>query len=150
MSFQPRRHCRALVPCVIFLVLLLAAPAWAAEKMRLRVDDYQIDAELSPHSHKLTAKAKVKFTALEDLNIATFELHNGLRVSKVLDAAGKPLTSERSAQDSTIRVQLPTTMPKEYSTTLTFEYAGVLESADDSPVQGLKLASISDDTSYLL
>src|SRR5438876_107761 len=85
MSFQPRRHCRALVPCVIFLVLLLAAPAWAAEKMRLRVDDYQIDAELSPHSHKLTAKAKVKFTALEDLNIASFELHNGLRVNKVLD-----------------------------------------------------------------
>ncbi len=36
MSFQPRRHCRALVPCVIFLVLLLAAPAWAAEKTRLR------------------------------------------------------------------------------------------------------------------
>src|SRR5207248_1162020 len=43
-----------------------------------------------------------------------------------------------------------TTMPKEYSTTLTFEYAGVLESADDSPVQGLKLASIGDETSYLL
>src|SRR5947209_2541615 len=150
MSFQPRRHCRALVPCVIFLVLLLAAPAWAAEKMRLRVDDYQIDAELSPHSHKLTAKAKVKFTALEDLNIASFELHNGLRVNKVLDERGKPLSTERVTQDSTVRVQLPNGLSKDSSTTLTFDYEGELNSADESPVQGLKLASIDDDTSYLL
>ena len=146
----PRSNCRALKICLVCLLLVIAVPTWAAEKMRLRVDDYQIDAELLPHVHKITARAKVKFTALEDLNTATFELHNGLRVSKVLDAAGKPLTSERSTQDSTIRVQLPTTMPKDYSTTLTFDYAGVLESADDSPVQGLKLASIGDETSYLL
>src|SRR5213594_1477848 len=150
MSFQPRRHCRALVSCVIFLVLLLAAPAWAAEKTRLRVDDYQIDAELSPHSHKLTAKAKVKFTALEDLNIASFELHNGLRVNKVLDARGKPLSAERVTQDSTVRVQLPNGLSKDSATTLTFDYEGELNSADESPVQGLKLASIDDDTSYLL
>ncbi len=150
MSFQPRRHCRALVPCVIFLLLLLAVPAWAAEKMRLRVDDYQIDAELSPHSHKLTAKAKVKFTALEDLNIASFELHNGLRVNKVLDERGKPLSAERVTQDSTVRVQLPNGLSKDSATTLTFDYEGELNSADESPVQGLKLASIDDDTSYLL
>src|SRR5436309_1843408 len=150
MSFQPRRHCRALVPCVIFLVLLLAGQAWAAEKTRLRVDDYQIDVELSPHSHTLTAKAKVKFTALEDLNIATFELHNGLRVTKVLDQSGKPLSAERVTQDSTVRVQLATPLTKDNSTTLTFEYEGVLDSADDSPVQGLKLAYVGDDTSYLL
>src|SRR5207249_6772113 len=112
MSFQPRRHCRALVHCVILLLMLLAAPAWAAEKMRLRADDYQIDAELSPHTHKISAKAKVKFTALEELNIASFELHNGLRVTKVLDANNKPLQAERVTQDSTVRVQLPTPLPK--------------------------------------
>src|SRR5581483_9941125 len=39
---------------------------------------------------------------------------------------------------------------KDSSTTLTFDYEGVLDSADDSPVPGLKLASIGDDTSYLL
>jgi aminopeptidase N len=118
--------------------------------MRLRVDDYQIDAELTPHTHKITARAKVKFTALEDLNIATFELHNALRVTKVIDAAGKPLTAERVTQDSSIRVPLDTPVAKDSSTTLTFEYEGVLDSADDSPVQGLKLAYIGDDTSYLL
>ena len=30
----------------LVLVVLLAAPSWAAEKARLRVDDYQIEAEL--------------------------------------------------------------------------------------------------------
>jgi tetratricopeptide (TPR) repeat protein len=130
--------------------LLISLPSWAAEKMRLRVDDYQIDAELSPHAHKISARAKVKFTALEDLNVAVFELHNDLRVTKVVDAAGKPLSAERSTQDSTVRVQLTDGLSKDASTTLTFEYEGELRSADQSPVEGLKLASIDDDTSYLL
>ena len=118
--------------------------------MRLRVDDYQIDAELVPHTHKITAQARVKFTALEDLNIATFELHNALRVTKVVDTAGKPLSAERVTQDSTVRVALATPVAKDTSSTLTFDYEGVLDSADDSPVQGLKLAYIGDDTSYML
>ena len=150
ISSQPWRHCRGLWLGLAFSFLLISLPVRAAETMRLRVDDYQIDAELVPHIHKITAKAKVKFTALEDLNIATFELHNGLRVTKVVDEAGKPLSAERVTQDSTVRVQLATPLAKNTSTTLTFDYEGVLDSADDSPVQGLKLAYISDDTSYLL
>jgi aminopeptidase N len=132
------------------LMLLGSLPAWAAEKSRLRVDDYQIDAELTPHTHKISARAKVKFTALEDISAATFELHNGLRVTKVSDDAGKTLSAERITQDFTVRVQLSKPLSKDSSTTLTFEYDGTLDTADDSPVQGLKLASISDETSYLL
>jgi tetratricopeptide (TPR) repeat protein len=114
------------------------------------VDDYQIDAELIPHTHKLAARAKVKFTALETLNIATFELHNALRVTKVTDDAGKPVSAERGVQDSSVRVQLSRTLNKDESSSLTFEYDGTLDSADESPVQGLKVAAINDDTSYLL
>jgi aminopeptidase N len=150
MLFQPRRRRRATLFCLTFSFFLMSLPAWAAEKVRLRVDDYQIDAELTPHSHKLAARTRVKFTALEDLNIATFELHNGLRVTRVLDAAGKPLSVERVTQESSVRVQLSSPLTKETSTTLSFEYEGTLDSADDSPVQGLKLASVNDDTSYLL
>ncbi len=149
MPFQSRPSGRIAV-CVAFLLLFVSLPSWGQEKTRLRVDDYQIDAELSPHSHRIKAQAKVTFTALDDLNIATFELHNDLRVTKVTDAAGKPLSAERSTQDSTVRVALPATLPKDSSTSLTFEYEGDLSSADDSPVQGLKLASIDDDTTYLL
>ena len=150
MLSQPRRVRRALLLFLACALMAMSLPAWAADKMRLRVDDYQIEAELSPHVHKIVARAKVKFTALEDLNVAAFELHNGLRVTKVSDTAGKPLSAERVTQDSTVRVQLLTPLPKDASTTLTFEYEGTLDSADDSPVQGLKLAYVSDDTSYLL
>src|SRR5882724_5131683 len=132
------------------LIVLLAAPSWAAEKARLRVDDYQIDVTLSPHLHQISARAKVKFTGLQDLSVAVFELHNDLRVTKVLDEKGQPLSAERVTQDSTIRVPLPTGLTKDASTTLTFEYEGQLETADDSPVPGLKLAYVGDDTSYLL
>jgi aminopeptidase N len=150
MPSQPRRTRRAQILFLACSFLLISLPGWAAEKTRLRVDDYQIEAELSPHVHKITARAKVRFTAVEDTNVATFELHNALRVTKVLDAAGKPLTAERVTQDSTVRVQLTTPLVKDSSTTLTFEYEGTLDSADESPVQGLKLAYIGDDTSYLL
>ena len=125
MPFQPWRPRRALAICLALVFLLMSIPSWAAAKMRLQVDDYQIDAELTPHTHKLVARAKVKFTAFEDLNIATFELHNALRLTKVSDAAGKLLSAERVTQDSTVRVQLPEGITKDASTTLTFEYEGI-------------------------
>src|ERR1700684_567968 len=135
---------------VLLLLSLVSIPAWAAEKTRLRVDDYQIEAELTPHLHQISARAKVKFTALQDLSTAIFELHNGLRVTRGLDDKNQPLSAERVTQDSTIRVPLPAGLSKDTSTTLTFEYEGEIENADDSPVPGLKLAYIGDDTSYLL
>ncbi|MGH9670914.1 MAG: M1 family aminopeptidase [Terriglobales bacterium] len=135
--------------CVLFcLVLAVGAPA--AEKPRIRVEDYAISAELMPFGHKLLAHARVKFTALDDISIATFELHNALRVTRVTDASGRTLSAERVTQDSTVRVALPDGLSKGASTSLTFDYEGVLQSPDESPVEGLKLAYIGDDTSYLL
>ena len=155
MTFPARPTLRACLVSTALLIVVLASPLWAQgpagnEKLRLRVDDYKIDAELNPHAHQITARAKVTFTALEDLNSVSFELHNALRVTKVVDANNKPLQAERIAQNSTVRVELPATLPKDASTSLTFEYSGELDSADESPVQGLKLANIDDDTSYLL
>ena len=151
MAIQLRRGLRAGVASLALAALVAPAiPTWAAEKARLRVDDYQIEAQLDPHLHQITARAKVKFTALQDLNVAIFELHNDLRVTRVLDEQNHQLSAERVTQDSTVRVPLPSGLAKDASTTLTFEYEGQLESADDSPVPGLKLAYIGDDTSYLL
>ncbi len=134
----------------IFAANFFIFPVLAAEKARLRVDNYDIDAEINPRVHKLTAKAKVRFTAIDDLSAATFELHNALRPTKVTDEAGKTLQVERISQDNAIRVSLPTGLAKNATTTLNFEYEGTLETADDSPVPGVKLAYIGDDTSYLL
>jgi tetratricopeptide (TPR) repeat protein len=151
MSTDLRRSLSVLTSSLpLLLVIVLAMPSWAAEKTRLRVDDYQIEAELDPHLHQITARAKVKFTALQDLSVAVFELHNDLRVTKVLDEKNQPLSAERVTQDSTVRVPLPAGLSKDATTTLTFEYEGQLESGDNSPVPGLKLAYIGDDTTYLL
>jgi len=150
MLIDRRRSHSVLTSLALFLMVLMSAPTWAAEKARLRVDNYQIDATLEPHLHQITARAKVKFTALQDLSVAVFELHNDLRVTKVLDEKNQPLSAERVTQDSTVRVPLPSGLSKDASTTLTFEYEGQLENADNSPVPGLSLAYIGDDTSYLL
>src|SRR5256714_183586 len=141
---------RDLIGFVLVVLSLASLPAWAAERSRFHVDDYQIDAVLNPHDHKITARAKVKITAQEDLNVATFNLHNDLRLSRVTDSAGKPLTTERVPQDSSVRISLDKTVSKGSDATLTFEYEGVLDSADDSPVPGLKLTAINDDTTFLL
>src|SRR5579864_9512545 len=152
MSSKPRRSQRVLTSSLTLLLLLLGlrSSSQAAEKTRLRVDDYQIEATLEPHLHSINARAKVKFTALQDLSVAVFELHNDLRVTKVLDEKNQQLSAERVTQDSTVRVPLPSGLAKDASMTLTFEYEGQLESGDNSPVPGLSLAYIGDDTSYLL
>src|SRR5580700_1151741 len=151
MWMHPRRALGVVTSSLtLSLAVLLSIPSWAAEKARLRVDDYQIEAKLEPHLHQITARAKVKFTATQDLAVAVFELHNDLRVTKVTDEKGQQLSAERVTQDSTVRVPLPAGLAKDASTTLTFEYEGQLETADDSPVPGLKLAYVGDDSSYLL
>ena len=139
----------ALLSVGLLLVVAANRPARAAEKNRLRADDYQIDVELLPQTHKLTARAVVKVTALDNLNVATFQLNNALRITKLTDASNKPLTPERNTQDSTVRFSLNSDIAKGTSTTFTFEYEGTLESADESPVEGLKLAYVGPDTSYL-
>jgi Peptidase family M1 domain/TPR repeat len=150
MFHVPRPQRWSFAACLVMAVCILPVTARAAEKAHFHVADYQIDAVLSPHEHKIAARAKVKITALEELNVATFQLHNDLRLTRVIDSAGKPLTADRITQDSSVRISLNKPLAKDDSTTLTFEYEGVLDSADDSPVPGLKLTSISDDTSYLL
>src|SRR5216683_624912 len=98
MFCAPRPLLRRLVVCLVLAFLTLCLPAWGAEKIRFHANDYQIDAVLSPHEHKLTARVKITITALEDLNIATFHLHNDLRLTKVTDATGKPLTADRKTR----------------------------------------------------
>src|SRR5258708_514015 len=131
-------------------VFCLALSAMGAEKSRIKALDYVIDAEINPKTHFLTAHAKVKFTALDDVNFASFELNNALRPTRILDANGKPMNAERISQDNVVRVAFPGGLAKGTTTTLTFEYEGKLATADDSPVEGLKLAYVGEDVTYLL
>ena len=136
--------------CLLLALFLAAAGSAFAQRQRLQVDSYVIDADLAPDAHRLTAKVKVHVIALEEANTLPFELHNALGIPKVTDERGRALQVERVTQDSSVRVLLPTALAANQSTTLTFEYQGVLNTAEDSPVEGLKLAHIGDDSTYLL
>jgi tetratricopeptide (TPR) repeat protein len=152
-NFRPARRALGFSVVVLlgwFFALAGSRPALAADKTRLRVDDYQIEVELLPQTHKLTGHAVVKVTALEDINVAIFQLNNALRITKLTDANNKPLAPERNTQDSTVRLSLNSGIAKNATSSFNFDYEGTLENAEDSPVQGLKLAYVGPDTSYLL
>ncbi len=134
----------------LVVLFALSSLSLAAEKQRIQVSDYLIHVSVTPQTHQLKAQVRVKFTALEDINIATFELHNDLRLTRVVDANAQLLQTERVSQDSTVRVSLPATLTKGSSDTLVFEYEGAMQNAEDSPVQGLKLAYVGDPITYLL
>jgi aminopeptidase N len=108
-----------------------------------------IDAELDPADHTLKATARVTFTATDSISAAVFELHNALKVDSVADAQGHALSGERGP-NATISVALPSPMSKGASATLVFVYGGTLSGSEESPVEGLKVASIGDPISYLL
>jgi len=140
---------------VFFAVIAFGAavPAALAQQLSnkplIDITGYVIDATVVPATHQLHATAKVSFTALDGVPVATFELHTAMKVAKVTDADGHPLNAERG-QSSTVRVTPSEPLAKGDKAVWTFDYAGQLENGDNSPVEGLKLASIGDPVSYLL
>jgi hypothetical protein len=136
-------------------VCVLAVPAWrgawaAPVRPQLNVTGYVISADLDPALGKLTASADVTFTALEDLTTASFELNNGLAITKLTDKAGNALNSERLTSNSTVRITLPGPLAKNSVNTFHFEYSGILTGSDTSPVEGIKMAAVGDPISMLL
>ena len=149
MSVLPRilrLPAATLLPLCLLTATLLAAPV----KVPMQITNYVINADLDPSANHLTATADVTFTALEELATPTFELNNGLQVTKATDPQGKPLQYERLTNNNTVRFTLATPIPKGTTTTYHFEYSGTLKGADTSPVEGIKLAAIEDPISILL
>lgn len=148
MHFARRPLGRAFI--AIFCLLLCPYALFAIERPAIRVDNYIINADLTPSKHHIRAVAEVRFTALDDISSVVFDLNNGLRVISVKDPAGNALSVERFSQDNAIRISLPNPVAKNSTSALTFNYEGDLFSVDDSPVEGLKVAYIGDDSIYLL
>ncbi len=133
----------------ILLGFALTLPAQQQLKPTLDITGYTINAQLSPADHKLSATAQVTFTALNDTDTAIFELHGALKVEKVADTSGKPLTGERGP-NATVIVTPPAPLVKGHQYTYVFTYDGMLNGDAGSPVEGLKLAQVGDPISYLL
>ena len=131
---------------------LAASAAWAQDRRsRIHVEQYTIDAEVSPATQSLTAKASVRFVPLDDnITSAAFELNNALNVSRVVDDKGKQIPASRNQQDFTVRLSFEQPLPKGQPVTMTFYYDGKLSGQEDSPVYGIKFAAIHPDFSYLM
>ena len=144
------RHLRTSLPAIALLALTTLAHAAPPARQQINITAYNISADLVPATSQLTAIAIVTFTALDDISTTTFELNNGLQLTKVVDAANHPLTSERLSTNSTVRFTLPTPLAKGSTNTWTFEYTGKLTGSDTSPVEGIKLAAVAEPISILL
>jgi aminopeptidase N len=139
-----------LILSLVTVLLGLSGPHLsAAERSNINITGYVIDAQLDPAQHTLKATARVTFTATDSINAAVFELHNALKVDSVVDAQKHQLSGERGP-NATISVGLPSPMSKGGTATFTFTYGGTLSGSEESPVEGLKVASIGDPISYLL
>jgi tetratricopeptide (TPR) repeat protein len=72
-------------------LIALATVVHAAIPTRAQIDitGYVIHTDLDPATGRLTATATVTFTTLDDLNVITFGLNNGLQLTSVI-AGGAP------------------------------------------------------------
>ena len=118
---------------------------------RIDVQDYVIEAEISPNTQSIAVKATVNFVPLDDgLNSASFELNNALNVSRVTDAQGKQISTARNQQEGSVRLSFDQALPKGQVSSVTFYYDGRLTGNEDSPVEGIKFAAIHPDFAYLM
>jgi tetratricopeptide (TPR) repeat protein len=128
-----------------------SAPAQERHSNRIDVEQYTIDAEITPERAALAVKAAIRFSPMDDgIASATFELNNALNVSRVTDDQGKQIPASRNQTDSTVRLTFDQPLSKGKPVTITFEYDGRLTGNEESPVYGIKFAAIHPDFAYLL
>ena len=135
-----------------WLVLSLLGAAWAQERRpRIDVENYLIEAEITPATQTLAAKVRVRFLPQDDgATAAVFELNNALNLSKVEDEGGRQLPASRTQEDHTVRVSFPEPLAKGAPVTITFQYEGRLAGREESPVFGIRFAAIRNDHAFLL
>ncbi len=146
-----RRRRRWIVQAGLWGLVLGIAPAWGRAQTsgpRFDVQNYVIDAELFPSQHLLSAKARIDLTPNTDVTSLAFELHSNLRVEKVVDTSGQEVAFKQDGQALNISLLNPLSAGKAAS--ITVNYGGLLNSADGSPVEGIKVAYVGPEGSYLL
>jgi len=112
------------------------------------VTKYTINAQLYPATHILNASAKIDFIPQTSLTDLDFQLNSALRVEKVVDAGGQNVQFQQEGLSLHLNLSNPLTPQKPSSVTVT--YKGSLNSAEGSPIEGLKLAYVGPEGSYLL
>lgn len=135
----------------VFLGIVLLAgisSALATDSAQFIVNKYDITAQLYPTTHILTASAKIDFVPQNSISMLSFELNSALRVQKVTDSTGNPVSFQQNGLNLTVTLSNPLTQGQPSSVTV--DYKGGLGTAEGSPVDGLKLSYVGPEGSYLL
>jgi hypothetical protein len=135
----------------LVLIALAAAAQAQDRRARIRVDHYNIDAEVSPATQALTATAEVSFVPLDNnTSTVTFELNNSLNVTSVVDSKGAKINATHGQQDFTEKLAFDPPLAKNQPVTVKFTYDGRFSGSEDSPIYGIKFAAIHNDYAFLL
>src|SRR5437868_1064811 len=148
-----RRGISDTIGMFLLLLSLAAAPlhAQAPRPVNFLATHYDVSATLDAIGQSLSATAKIDLTATEASSNVRVELHPNLVVKEVKGPEGKPLTFERDNQNPLfVNVQLLTPVATNGHVTLSFTYSGLLFNEENSPVPGVRGASITKDGAYLL
>jgi tetratricopeptide (TPR) repeat protein len=149
-SYAPARYVLA-AAATLAAAIHTTNPAAAQDRRgRIDVEHYTIDAEIDPRTQTVAATVQVRFVPSDNMSSASFELNNALNLSKIADAAGRQIPASRSQQNSSVSLSFPEGINKGQALTLTFSYDGKLTGQEESPVYGIKFASIQNDHAYLM
>ncbi len=144
-------HRRMFIRVGILGLALGLSAAWACAQdsgPRFEVRNYVIDAQILTSEHLLSAKARIDLVPSSDLTALSFDLNSNLRVEKVTDPAGQDVSYKQDGQILSLSLLNP--LPAGKLSSITVKYGGVLNSADGSPVEGIKVAYIGPEGTYLL
>ena len=144
-----RRGFALVTLCLAALALSAGAQA-QTEVPLIDVEFYRINAEIDLLGHSVEALTEVRFVPKEPTNLVVFNFNNGLNVNGVLTAEGEDIPVDRIQQANQIRLSFPSRLPVDQPVTVTFQYEGRLSGTENSPVQGISLASIDSKGAYLL
>jgi aminopeptidase N len=150
------RPCGFLLVVAAFLSLPLKSQASQAQNQVqpgpiFVAEHYDVSATLDAGSQTISATAKVQFRATSASGIVRFELHPNLNITDVKSAQGASFKAERETTGPMdVRVQLPSAVAANSKVTLSIAYSGILANEENSPLPGVRLASIYKDGAYLL
>jgi aminopeptidase N len=137
---------------VVATILAALIPAHAQQQARGRVDvqHYVIDAQIDPAAQTISANVQIRFVPEDSTSSVSFDLNNALNVSKIVDGAGNQVPAARSQQDSRVTLNFPQALTKGQPAQATFTYDGKLTGQEESPVFGIKFASIQKEHAFLM
>ncbi len=134
---------------LLVMALIVTSGSGRAQRgPNFEVKNYVIDAQLLTSEHLISATARIDLIPNIDLTALNFELHSNLRVDKVTDPSGQDVNFKRDGLNLSVSLLNP--LPAGKLSTITVKYGGLLNSADGSPVEGIKVAYIGPDGTYLL